>query len=1384
MRQLKLNIRNGFLLLIIFLIGTFVVTLLSNVFIINRILTSGTYYESVQHSSFTFLELKNTKNDFFITYSQDYDFFATGKNLHQTKLISKHEELLAAVNQLRTSKNAEKFGIETDLEQLYELLQNYRTTFDQIAEKTREKGSSIYKTGHIGRFYDEIHRSLTLNTNPTISNYLNNITVISNDYLMTRDVRYSDMFFSTFNELDNYLKAYQVQTSLLDSMVIDSLIRRNKIKPVEQQLFLSVINVRDQFLAINAIDRELGSGADEGLMGKLNNTSNSIEKLIAKLDNTAVLQLPKQIQSTTLLSLFIVALLIAALIYYTYRFYLSIHKPIDGLKSYITPLETGVLPNDTFPTTNNTDINQVGQSLNTLILGIKETTRLASEISNAEFDSLYSPLGKSDKLGNCLLTMRDNLRKAKLEETERKIAEERRHWITQGTTQFNDILREYSGNLSELAYNVLKSMIDYLHANQGGLFIYNDDDPQDLHFELLTSFAYDRRKYRNKKILLGEGLIGACAQERKTIYLTEIPNEYIEISSGLGKTNPRSLLLVPLFDDKQVLGVIELASFNYFEEHEISFIEELADDISSTLQSAKVAQKTNMLLDQSRRQSEELAAQEEEMRQNMEELQATQEASARKDELSSGFVNAVNHSTIRADFNTDGTFDYANSKFLDIMQYSTDEIRGRHVSLLFNPADWHDFDEVWNRIINGGRHYEGELNITTKSGTSWQFATFTPMRDKDGNVFKILYLAYNIDTKKQQENEIQNLLQETTAKSQLLQEREIEVRKNYDTLKITQEELNQLKEEEALRTAELMKAIEANRETLIQIINHIPEKIFVKDEEGKFIIVNKAVAKAHAVPAEKLIGTSDFDHFKYEDALEYRKAEIEVIEGGKPVLYPEEIFKDYGGQVRILKTLKMPFFIPHLQQTGLLGIQFDITDVKEKEMRLGEQHKLLLEKEEEVRRNLNELLDTQKDLAKRNAELQTIQQQLVQEKYLLDALLNNIPDTIYFKDLQSRFIRVSKSVAELHKIDSPNDFIGKTDFDFFSEEHAQPAFNDEQRIIRSGRPMINVEEHEKWADGSDRWVSTTKMPLRDLNGNIIGTFGVTRDITYIKTIEIETRKKNEMLITAEEELRQNLEELVAIQEDMHSKNDDLEIIQKSLEWESTMFRTLMDALPSRVTFKDKDGHYKRINLAKAQRLKLDNPDDAIGKTDFDFFARDNAQKAWIEEQRLILSEQPLYDVEERLVWADGQYAWGATTRIPFRNKKGEIIGTLAITRDITDLKTSLANNQNKDKIIDQFLTSLPILIYKVSTGNAIIEIKGSGLNVLGLTETEIIGKHLLDLFPAVKDSIEKGLTANEVITFRQEGSNRKHKWMFEHYLFLSGVKEGEIIGCAFEVPVV
>ncbi len=232
--------------------------------------------------------------------------------------------------------------------------------------------------------------------------------------------------------------------------------------------------------------------------------------------------------------------------------------------------------------------------------------------------------GKNDELSATLVTMRDKL-KINAEE------DQRRNWATSGVAQIGEILRATTSTSSALYDNIVKFVVKYTKSNQGGLFIFNDEDSQNSYLELVACYAFERKKFLTKHLDVGQGLVGQCFLEKEKIHLREVPQDYVRITSGLGGENPKSCLLVPLKVNEKIYGVLELASFGLYQEFEIELVEKLAESIASTISSVKINESTRMLLERTQQQAEEMKSQEEEMRQNMEELSATQEEMQRKE---------------------------------------------------------------------------------------------------------------------------------------------------------------------------------------------------------------------------------------------------------------------------------------------------------------------------------------------------------------------------------------------------------------------------------------------------------------------------------------------------------------------------------------------------------------------------------------------------------------------------------------------------------------------------------------------------------------------------------------------------------------------------------
>jgi hypothetical protein len=289
---------------------------------------------------------------------------------------------------------------------------------------------------------------------------------------------------------------------------------------------------------------------------------------------------------------------------------------ISALNSHIAKLAEGMIPEAVSKSDAELDI--ITDSVNLLTTNLKAIKEFAQHVGQGNFDNDIKVFNDAGELGNSLASMRDGLKQVSEQD---KI----RYWTNEGLAKFGNILRENDKDLKQLSDCLITNLVKYLKANQGGVFVVNSEDKQRPFMTLTACYAYERKKFVEKEVLPGQGLLGQVWQEAQTIYLRDIPKAYVRITSGLGGSNPRYLLIVPLKLNGQVHGVIELASFHDFEKHMIDFAEKIAESIASSIAGTRVTEQTRYLLEEAQSMAEEMRAQEEEMRQNMEELQATQE---------------------------------------------------------------------------------------------------------------------------------------------------------------------------------------------------------------------------------------------------------------------------------------------------------------------------------------------------------------------------------------------------------------------------------------------------------------------------------------------------------------------------------------------------------------------------------------------------------------------------------------------------------------------------------------------------------------------------------------------------------------------------------------
>jgi len=306
----------------------------------------------------------------------------------------------------------------------------------------------------------------------------------------------------------------------------------------------------------------------------------------------------------------------------------SISNPIVKLQKIINKLSRGELPDPELKTTND-EIGEMVTEVKTLVSGLKRTSNFAKEICSGQLDAQFIPMSENDVLGNSLLTMRDNLKEIAIED-------ERRNWSNEGYAQFGEILRNSdNGSLKELSDKIVSALVKYLNANQGWLYVVNNDTQdteEEPYLELYGCFAYNRKKHLEQKVYMGDGLTGQSWQEGEYIFMNDVPQNYTQITSGLGEATPTCILIMPLKVNDKIHGIFELASFQELKPHEINFVSRIAENTASTISVTRNNELTKYHLEESQQLAQSLRSQEEEMRQSFEEMHSTQEEMNRREE--------------------------------------------------------------------------------------------------------------------------------------------------------------------------------------------------------------------------------------------------------------------------------------------------------------------------------------------------------------------------------------------------------------------------------------------------------------------------------------------------------------------------------------------------------------------------------------------------------------------------------------------------------------------------------------------------------------------------------------------------------------------------------
>ncbi|RAV99119.1 PAS domain S-box protein [Pseudochryseolinea flava] len=316
----------------------------------------------------------------------------------------------------------------------------------------------------------------------------------------------------------------------------------------------------------------------------------------------------------------------------------SLTRPLYAMRNTLGLVSQGILP-EASTEHNNDEFGQMGTKVDELVQTLRGNADFAKRIGEGKYDTAFKPASDNDILGMSLITMRQNL-------VENERQDKERNWIVRGVAEISEILRMHD-SLDELGEDVIKFILNKIGAIQGAFYVVNDESQPAL-IELRSSFAYNRKKYLKAKFKFAEGLVGQAAAEKDTILRTEIPHDYVSVTSGiLGDQRPSCILIVPLITNEEVYGVLEFAGFKRFDPAQVNFVKELSLILARTIFNIKVNERTRRLLAESQEMSNELKEKQEVLRQNAEEMQATQEELQRSNQKLEEQIEEVNRTQKR-----------------------------------------------------------------------------------------------------------------------------------------------------------------------------------------------------------------------------------------------------------------------------------------------------------------------------------------------------------------------------------------------------------------------------------------------------------------------------------------------------------------------------------------------------------------------------------------------------------------------------------------------------------------------------------------------------------------------------------------------------------------
>ncbi len=725
------------------LIILLLISILTNHYI-NKASNNQKLIASIEEISNYYSDLRLQEKRFLLVDIINPNFYQSGKSNQIKNFDALYFKISEKIDSLKTNELIRKQKkIIIRLERIEQLSKDYHKSFHSLVNLIKEKGFKDY--GAVGSLREKIHMVESLiKKNPSLHMFNEHMLMLrrhEKDFLLRKDLAYQ----KKFSDQIEYF------TSILDNS-----------NSTHKELLHLLKEYEINFLQVIEKTSNIGFNEESGLLSKMNDQMAKIIPLVESVSLNTKKISNKEIHSAITTLFIVISILSVIIIAIFYILSQNILHSIVFLKSYIFRLGNGELP-EKVQRKSNDEISDMIDSVNILVENLKNTRAFAEEVGKGNFKTSINVFNNRGDLGSSLVNMRKRLLEIDSDRKKREIEDRFRNWNVEGQAKFGEILRNYSDDVHKVSFELLKAMINYIDAVQGGVFILHDDEQaNEQYYELTAAFAYNRKKFIQKKIGFTEGLIGRCGLEGKTIYMTELPEGYLEITSGLGGEQPNSLLLVPLLINESLQGVIEIASFKPFDQNLRDFIEKIAESFASVVANIKMNQHTKSLLHKFQEQAEEMTQKEEELRQSLEEMHATKEEMQRKELGMKAVFKAIDNAVITYDISTDGLFNFINPIYAKKLQLDQDRIKGKsHYEIVKDNFESFDaYVSFLDELKNTGSYQKKTLQYKINNKKIFFEEHYTPVMENGQRVQNIIVIATDITKRKEENKFLKRKLQE------------------------------------------------------------------------------------------------------------------------------------------------------------------------------------------------------------------------------------------------------------------------------------------------------------------------------------------------------------------------------------------------------------------------------------------------------------------------------------------------------------------------------------------------------------------------------------------------------------------------------------------------